>query len=187
MYQFRILAELLQDLVHYRHTQTQQDFVWPAESVLTNCSPQHSRKTHRESNHRKTSIHGCTQWFYPPKSARWSEIQVHLRRWCCSHSYCPIRVDQREIFKYSRFWHFSILPIFKSQYAYSHPGESRFRSQSHIFLCKLPSQQKNQVYVEWLLFLFIRCQCWSWSRIHSFSYPFFLISLSVSLHSRKQT
>ena len=187
MYQFRVLAELLQDFIHYYHTQTQQDFVWPAKSVSTNCSPQHSRKTHRESNRGKTSIHGCVQWFYPPESARWSEIQVHLRRWRCSHSYRPIRVDQREIFKYSRLRHFPILPIFKSQSAYSHPRESRFRSQSHVFLCKLPSQQKNQVYVERLLFPFVQCQCWSWSRICSFSHSFFLISLSVSLHSRKQT
>ena len=161
MYQFRVLAKLLQDFVHYHYTQTQQDFIRPAESVSTNCSSQHSRKTHRESNRGKTSIHGCVQWFYSPKSARQSEIQVHLRYWHCSHSYCPIRVDQREIFKYSYLWHFPILPIFKSQSAYSHPGESRFRSQSHIFLCKLPSQQKNQVYVEQLLFLFVWCQCWS--------------------------
>jgi len=148
MYQFRVLAELLQNFIHYCHTQTQQDVVWPAESVLTNHSPQHSSKTHRESNCGKTSIHGCVQWFYPPKSARRSEIQVHLRRWHRSHSYCLIRVDQREIFKYSRLQHFLILPIFKSQSAHSYPGESRFWSQSHVFLHKLPSQQKNQVYVE---------------------------------------
>ena len=187
MYQFRVLAELLQDFVHYCHTQTQQDFIQPAKSVLTNCSPQHSRKTHKESNRGKTSIHGCTQWFYPPKSARQSEIQVYLRCWCCSYLYRPIRVDQRKIFKYSCLWHFPILPIFKSQSAYLHPGESRFRSQSHVFLHKLPSQQKNQVYVERHLFPFVRCQCWSWPRIHSFFHPFFLISLSIFLHSRKQT
>ena len=86
MYQFRVLAKLLQDFVYYHNTQTQQDFIWPAKSIFTNYSPQHSRKTHRESNCRKTSIHSCMQWFYPPESARWSEIQVHLRCWHRSHS-----------------------------------------------------------------------------------------------------
>jgi len=61
MYQFRVLAELLQDFIYHYHTQTQQDFIQPAKSVLTNCSSQHSRKTHRESNRGKTLIHGCTQ------------------------------------------------------------------------------------------------------------------------------
>ena len=187
MYKFRVLAELLQNFVYYPYTQTQQDIVQPAKSISTNRSPQHSRKTHRESNCGKTSIYSCMQWIYSPESARWSEIQVHLRCRHCSHSYHLISVDQREIFKYSRLQHFPILPIFKSQSTHSYPGESRFQSQSLVFLHKLPSQKKNQVYMEWLLFSFVWCQCWSWLRICSFSYPFLLISLSISLHSRKQT
>ena len=142
------MAKLLQKFVHYCHIQTQQNVVCSAKSISTNHSSQHSRKTHRESNYGKTSIHSCAQQFYLPKSARQSEIQVHLRRQHRSHLYCPIRVDQREIFKYSHLQHFLILPIFKSQSVYSYSRESRFRSQSYIFLRKLPSQQKNQVYVK---------------------------------------
>ena len=81
--------------------------------------------------------------------------------------------------------HHIVFPVPQPLPSHPLPQESGSQSQSHLILCRLPSQKKNQLYVEWLFLPNIWSKCGSWPRVHFLSYFVCPLSFLTFIYPRK--